>query len=752
MYEHGVEYMACNSAADKKGDAQQFQEILRAECKDPHKILGYHHIEEGDSKFTVVRCFVPDAKKVFFIDKKENKKIEMKEHESSGLFELKFRKKYDTLCYYYSITNKNNTKYDIEDPYSFLPTISDYDLYLFGEGKHYKIYNYLGAHLRNIDGIEGVSFAVWAPNAVRVSVVGDFNNWDGRRHQMRMLGSSGVWEIFIPRLREGEKYKFEIKAKNGDIFLKTDPFGFFFELKPKNAAIVWDIHKYKWKDRKWMKKREKKQYHTEAMSIYEVNLHSWDRKNLEEYGYKTYREYAEILVDYVKEMGYTHVEFMPVTEHPFDLSWGYQVTGYFAPTSRFGFPEDFMYLVDKFHQNNIGVIIDWVPAHFPKDAFALPWFDGSCLYEHEDPRKGEHKDWGTLIFNYGRNEVKNFLIASALFWFDKYHIDGVRVDAVSSMLYLDYSKKEGEWVANKYGGNENLEAIDFLKEFNIISHKYFSGIINVAEESTAWPNVSRPVELGGLGFGFKWNMGWMHDTLKYFSKDPIYRKYHHNELTFSMLYAYNENFILALSHDEVVYGKKSLLQKMPGDMWQKFANLRLLYAYQYCHPGKKLLFMGGEFGQINEWYIMEPLHWYLLDKGDKKHRQLRDFVKELNKIYRENPQLWEMDFSPEGFQWIDCHDSENSVISFIRRGLDKNRFLVCIFNFTPVVRTGYRIGLPAHGFYREILNSDSELWGGSNVGNCGGLYSEKVPCHGFENSLVLTLPPLAAIIFRYEEI
>ncbi len=626
--------------------------------------------------------------------------------------------------------------------------LTDFDLHLIGEGTHYKNYEKLGAHVVEVNGARGVHFAVWAPNAKKVSVIGDFNHWDGKKHPMKLLGDSGIWEIFIPGLDEGELYKFEVKSKyRGYKEQKTDPFAFYFEVRPKTAAIVYNIeNKHKWQDAEWIEMRRKKNWFESPVTIYEVHLGSWMRVPEDNNRFLTYRELADKLIPYTKELGFTHIELLPISEHPLDASWGYQTIGYFAPTSRHGKPEDLMYFVDKCHQNEIGVIIDWVPAHFPKDAHGLGYFDGTCLYEHEDPRKGEHRDWGTLIFNYGRNEVANYLISNALFWLEKYHIDGLRVDAVASMLYLDYSREQGDWIPNIYGGNENLEAIDFLKKFNEVVHRYHPGVLTIAEESTAWPGVSKPTYLGGLGFSMKWNMGWMHDTLEYFSKDPIYRKYHANNLTFSMLYAFSENFILPFSHDEVVHGKRSMLDKMPGDMWQKFANLRALYGYMYGHPGKKLLFMGSEFGQWREWNFDESLDWHLLQY--EPHRGLQRFVSDLNRLYKTEPAMHEVDFQWHGFEWIDFHDSDNSVISFIRRAKNHDDFLVFIFNLTPVPRFGYRIGVPTVGFYREILNSDSEIYWGGNIGNAGGVYADNVPCHGRHHSLNLILPPLSVLIFK----
>ena len=630
--------------------------------------------------------------------------------------------------------------------YPFPQILTDFDLHLLGEGTHYKNYEKLGAHVREVKGVNGVHFAVWAPNAEAVSVIGDFNKWDGNSHKMRMLGSSGIWEIFIPGLSEGEIYKFNIKSKSGEVLEKADPYAFSSEIRPKSASIVYDIDKYTWNDAKWLSEREHHNALDAPISMYEVHLGSWMRVPEDGNRYLTYRELAKKLAEYVKEMGYTHVQLMPVTEYPLDASWGYQTIGYFAPTSRFGKPEEFMYFVDYMHQNGIGIILDWVPAHFPKDGHGLARFDGTCLYEHADPRKGEHQDWGTLIFNYGRNEVRNFLLSNALFWLDKYHIDGLRVDAVASMIYLDYSRQPGEWIPNQYGGNENLEAIDFLKRFNEVLHSTHPGVLTIAEESTAWTGVSRPTYLGGLGFSLKWNMGWMNDTLRYFSKDPIHRKYEHDNLTFSLLYAFTENFILVLSHDEVVHGKRSLLDKMPGDFQQRFANLRALYGYMYGHPGKKLLFMGGEIGQWWEWNHDESVHWHLLQY--ESHHGLQRYVRDLNRLYQSEPALYEVDFDYHGFEWIDFRDAEGSIISFIRRGKDPEDFLVFVYNFTPVARMGYRVGVPKGGFYKEVMNSDSGSYWGGNMGNFGGIWADEMPWHGRAASLSLTIPPLSMVVMK----
>ena len=630
--------------------------------------------------------------------------------------------------------------------YPFPQILTDFDLHLIGEGTHYKKYEKLGAHLKEVSGVKGVHFAVWAPNVNGVSIIGDFNRWDVNSHKMRMLGNSGIWEIFIPGLSEGEIYKFALQTKSGETIEKADPYAFYSEIRPKSASIVYDIEGYTWSDDKWMEERVRRNALDAPISIYEVHLGSWMRVPEEGNRCLTYKELAHKLVEYVKDMGYTHLQLMPVTEHPLDASWGYQTIGYFAPTSRFGTPKEFMYFMDYMHQNSIGVLLDWVPAHFPKDGHGLARFDGTCLYEHEDPRKGEHQDWGTLIFNYGRNEVRNFLLSNALFWLDKYHIDGLRVDAVASMIYLDYSRQPGEWIPNQYGENENLEAIDFLKRFNEVVHSTHPGVLTIAEESTAWTGVSRPTYLGGLGFSLKWNMGWMNDTLRYFSKDPIHRKYEHDNLTFSLLYAFTENFVLVLSHDEVVHGKRSLLDKMPGDFQQRFANLRALYGYMYGHPGKKLLFMGGEIGQWWEWNHDESIHWHLLQY--ESHQGLQRYVRDLNRLYQSEPALYEVDFDYHGFEWIDFRDAEGSIISFVRRGKDPEDFLVFIYNFTPVARMGYRVGVPKGGFYKEVMNSDSGSYWGGNIGNFGGIWAEDVPWHGRPSSVSLTIPPLSMVVMK----
>jgi 1,4-alpha-glucan branching enzyme len=627
----------------------------------------------------------------------------------------------------------------------YVSLLTDDDLYLFNEGSHFRLYDKLGAHQVEVDGRKGTYFSVWAPDAERVTVMGEFNGWDKESHLLTPKGSSGIWEGFLPDVGQGAHYKFHVQSRHGGYRVdKMDPFGFYFEEAPKTAAIVWELD-YAWGDRDWMKSRQERNKHESPMAIYEVHLGSWMR--IPEDGNRplTYREMAPKLTDHVKNMGFTHVEFLPIMEHPFYGSWGYQVTGFFAPTSRYGTPQDFMYLIDYLHQNGIAVILDWVPSHFPSDEFALGYFDGTHLFEHADPRKGFHPDWGSLIFNYGRNEVRSFLISNAFFWLEKFHIDGLRVDAVASMLYLDYSRKEGEWIPNQYGGRENLEAIDFLRRFNEEVYKHYPDVQTIAEESTAWPGVSRPNYVGGLGFGFKWDMGWMHDTLKYMSHEPIHRKFHHNELTFRMIYAFTENFVLPLSHDEVVHGKGSLLQKMPGDDWQKFANLRLLYSYMYAQPGKKLLFMGSEIAPWREWTHEQSLDWDLLQYAP--HNGIRGLLRDLNRLYVGKKALHAWDVEQRGYEWIDGGDTEASVISFMRKGPDEKPIAV-ILNFTPVVRTNYRVGVPNKGYWREIFNSDAGHYGGSGVGNMGGKDTNPIPYHGQKYSLLLTLPPLGALFLE----
>ncbi|GIW43643.1 MAG: 1,4-alpha-glucan branching enzyme GlgB [Candidatus Binatia bacterium] len=622
--------------------------------------------------------------------------------------------------------------------------LTEFDLHLLAEGRHERSWEKLGAHPVEFNGERGVYFAVVAPNARRVSVIGEFNGWDPAAHPMRLRPEAGVWELFVPGVPHGALYKYWVESASSDYKVaKADPYAFFAELRPGTASRVWDLGGYAWSDAEWLERRRTTDWLRSPISVYEVHLGSWKRVPEQGNRWLTYRELAEQLPTYVRDMGYTHVEFLPITEHPLDASWGYQTTGYFAPTSRYGTPQDLMYLIDTLHQNGIGVILDWVPAHFPRDEHGLAYFDGTHLYEHADPRLGAHPDWGTLVFNYGRWEVRNFLLSNALFWFEVYHVDGLRVDAVASMLYLDYSRREGEWIPNRYGGRENLEAVEFLRHCNERVYALNPGAVTIAEESTSWPMVSRPTYLGGLGFGFKWDLGWMNDTLRYMGRDPIYRKYHHNDLTFRMLYAFTENFFLPLSHDEVVHGKGSLLGRMPGDDWQKFANLRLLFAYQYTQPGKKLLFMGADFGQWREWDHTSSVDWHLLEH--EPHRGVQRLVRDLNRLYRQQAALHDCDCAATGFRWVDCHDSEQSTLSYLRFSeAGETALVVC--NFTPVPRTGFRVGVPQGGFWREILNTDSAYYGGSNMGNDGGVLAEPVPSHGFKDSVVLTLPPLAALI------
>jgi 1,4-alpha-glucan branching enzyme len=718
-----------------------FQALAEARHADPFAVLGPHVEPNG----VVIRAIVPGAERVI-VALDASPGIQMTLRHPSGVFEATVAGRHDIPDYRLRVTYQSGGTAEIDDPYRFGRVLTDYDLYLFGEGKHTRIYDKLGAHVMTIGHATGVHFAVWAPNARRVSVVGDFNVWDGRRHPMRSLGASGIWEMFVPGIAEGERYKFEILTGYGEVMLKSDPFGFAFELPPLNASIV-SAPRHDWQDHAWMNGRQScGSWFQRPMAVYEVHLGSWARVPDQGDRYLSYRELADRLVPYVKEMGYTHIELLPVMEHPYSGSWGYQVIGFFAPTSRFGTPQEFKSFVDTCHANGIGVILDWVPGHFPKDAHGLARFDGTALYEHADPRQGEHRDWGTLIFNYGRNEVRNFLLANALFWLHEYHVDGLRVDAVASMLYLDYSRKEGEWVPNKFGGRENIDAIEFMRELNTLTHAEQPGSITIAEESTAWPSVSRPAYVGGLGFTYKWNMGWMNDILEYVTKDPVYRRWDHGHLTFSLLYAFTENFILPFSHDEVVHGKGSMFGKIPGDDWQKAATLRALYGFMYAHPGKKLMFMGCEFGQGREWNYDESLDWHLLDRP--LHAGLRRFVRDLNSVYRSEHALHEVDFDGSGFTWIDCNDNENSVVSFIRRANDGRDFLVAMVNFTPVPREGYRIGVPAAGPYLELVNSDGEGYGGSNVGNGGVVFTQPIASHGHEQSLRLTLPPLGCLLLK----
>ena len=724
---------------------QDLDLLVGARHWDPFSVLGPHVVEEKGKRYVSVRVIQPRASEVHVVrDTGALLRASMARVHPDGVFEALFPADTEIFPYRLEIASADGYRWTQPDPYAFGTVLTDFDIHLLSEGSHLAQYEKLGSHVVDIGGIRGTAFAVWAPNAERVSVVCNFNHWDGRVHPMRNRGESGIWEIFLPGVVEEEVYKYEIRSRGtGELLAKTDPFGFRFELPPRTGTIVCDIEGHEWGDASWLESRARRSVLEAPMAVYEVHLGSWKRKEGEGGPYLSYRELADDLVPYVKEMGYTHIELLPVAEHPFDGSWGYQVLGYFAPTSRHGRPDEFMEFVDRCHREGIGVIVDWVPAHFPRDAHGLAQFDGTHLYEHADPRRGEQRDWGTLIFNYGRREVANFLLSNALFWLDKYHVDGLRVDAVASMLYLDYSRKPGQWLPNVYGGNENLEAIAFLKRMNELVHERHPGAITVAEESTAWPAVSRPTYLGGLGFTLKWNMGWMHDMLSFIEKDPIHRKYHFGQLTFALLYAFHENFVLPFSHDEVVHLKRSMLDKMPGDLWGKFANLRLLYAYMYAHPGKKLLFMGEEFAQWEEWNHDQSLSWDLL-RWDT-HQGVQRFVRELNRLYREVPALHEVDFRPEGFEWIDFRDVDNSVVSFLRRGKDPDAAVVCVFNFTPAPREKYRVGVPWPGRYREALNSDAAAYGGSNAGNVGSVAAENVPWMGHPHSISLMLPPLGAL-------
>ncbi|MEV7095528.1 1,4-alpha-glucan branching protein GlgB [Amycolatopsis sp. NPDC051045] len=713
--------------------AADIDRLLAGSHHDPHSVLGVHAVGKGFA----ARALLPGAKAVTLCAGGHRYPMEpvidalfavaVPEHPGDYRLEAE----YDG----HTVT--------ADDPYRWLPTVGELDLHLIGEGRHERLWEALGAHVRSYETpngvIEGTSFAVWAPNARGIRVIGDFNGWDGRGHSMRSLGSSGVWELFVPGVAAGTCYKFRILGADGNWHEKADPMAFGTEQPPATASVV-TSSAHVWEDDDWVAQREATQWAAAPMSVYEVHLGSW-RPGLD------YRELADQLGDYVVETGFTHVELLPVSEHPFGGSWGYQVTSYYAPTSRFGSPDDFRYFVDRLHQRGIGVLVDWVPAHFPRDAWALAKFDGTALYEHADPRRGEQPDWGTLVFDFGRNEVRNFLVANALFWIEEFHLDGLRVDAVASMLYLDYSRKEGEWLPNQYGGRENLDAVRFLQELNATVYKRHPGIVMVAEESTAWPGVTRPTHLGGLGFGFKWNMGWMHDTLRYLSHEPIHRAYHHNEMTFSLVYAWSENFVLPLSHDEVVHGKGSLWGRMPGDAWNKAAGLRSLLAFMWAHPGKQLLFMGGEFGQPAEWSESKSLDWHLLD--EPLHLGVRELLRSLNAVYRSSPALYSQDTSPDGFRWIDANDSSGNVLSFLRIGADGSR-LACVANFAGVPHHDYRVGLPAAGRWREVVNTDAEAYGGSGVGNLGVVEAVEEPWHGQPASAVLQLPP-AGVLWLAEE-
>ncbi len=717
--------------------------LIASESHDPFQVLGFHVISKEPPK-AVIRTFQPHAESMrLLVDGESHDMYKMREE---GLFEIEVSRA-EPFDYQFEAIYYNGAAHTFKDPYRALPLLSEDDRYLFNQGKNYEIYNHLGAHQITVDGIEGVVFRTWAPNCIRVSIVGDFNAWDGRVHQMRILDRSGIWELFIPELGLGEVYKYEIKTRDKRIIEKADPFQFMSELRPRTASIVHSIDSYQWQDQIWLDRRKSDNTYTRPISIYEVHLGSWQRDPADTSRFLTYRELADTLVPYVKNMGFTHIELLPVMEHPLDESWGYQCTGYFAATSRYGTPEDLMFLIDRCHQNDIGVILDWVPSHFPVDGHGLENFDGTALYEHQDPRQGAHPEWGTKIFNYGRDEVRGFLIANALFWLEKFHADGLRVDAVASMLYLDYGRKDGEWLPNQYGSKENIEAIEFIRDLNRIVYQRCPDVMMIAEESTSFFGVSHPTDSGGLGFGYKWNMGWMNDMLDYFSRDPIYRKYHHNALTFSLLYAFTENFILPLSHDEVVHGKRSLLSKMPGDKWQQFANLRLLFTLMWTHPGKKLLFMGGEFGQISEWFCKVSLDWHLIGLDDL-HQKLQGFVRGLNLFYRENPALFEVDFSDAGFRWMDFKDVDNSIVAFSRFASDPKDHLVCLLNFTPNVIHDYKMGVPEQVEYREVFNSDAVEYGGSGVTNPDPKVVFAEPFGNADQHILVSVPPLSGIIFK----
>ncbi len=713
---------------------ESIDRLIHACLHDPFSVLGLHPTDTGQ----VLRVFRPHAEAVTLL--LPEGEAALQKTDPAGLFEWRSDTPLPRLCRLR--IREDGSDFEIDDPYCFGPLLDEQEIYLFNEGRLLEAYQTLGSRHIVHEGVEGVRFAVWAPTAGRVSVVGDFNRWDGRLLPMRVRGASGLWELFVPGLVPGDLYKYEIRNRDtGEILVKTDPYGQSFEKRPSTAAAVPQESAHEWGDKAWMDTRAKLDWLHAPMNVYEVHAGSWRRHP--DGTFFSYRELADSLVPYVEDMGFTHIEFLPLTEHPLDESWGYQTTGYFAPSSRFGSPDDLRHLIDRCHQAGIGVILDWVPAHFPTDAWALARFDGTALYEHEDPRLGMHKDWGTHIFNYGRSEVKGFLLASAHYWLAEFHFDGLRVDAVASMLYLDYSRQDGEWLPNKFGGRENLEAVAFLRELNAMVHERFPGALTVAEESTAWPMVSRPTYVGGLGFSMKWNMGWMNDTLSYMEHDPVYRRFHHSSLTFGQIYAYTENFVLPFSHDEVVHGKRSLLGKMPGDAWQQFANLRLLLTYQLTNPGKKLNFMGNEFGQGREWNEAEGLNWDLL-KIDW-HAGAKKAMRDLNHLYRSLPCLHELDFAQEGFAWIDCHDADQSVLSYLRRDR-AGRCVIVALNFTPVPRVGYRIGCPRPGFWREVFNSDSEWYGGSNMGNGAGLVSEDMAWMGYPHSLQIDLPPLGGVV------
>ena len=706
---------------------------------NPHHILGMHECIDD----LYINAYLPGAKVVNAIEVSTRKKYTLVSERVPGFFSVVIKDK-KPFEYKLNVRFDNGDEVTYFDPYVFEPVIDPIDISLFNEGKHYSIYEKMGAHPMTVDGVEGVLFAVWAPNADRVSVVGNFNNWDGRRHPMRKLDYSGIYELFIPGKLVGEIYKYEIKAKSGQVFMKSDPYAFSSEVRPANASRIVDIS-YKWKDAAWMEKREDKNTDEQPMAIYEMHLGSWKRPT-DGREFYNYRDIASLLADYLLMMNYNYVELMPIMEHPYDPSWGYQVTGYYAPTSRYGSPADFMYFVDYLHSKGIGVILDWVPAHFPKDKHGLGRFDGTALYEHEDPKRGEHPHWGTYIYNYGRNEVRNFLVANALYWAEKYHIDGIRIDAVASMLYLDYGRNDGEWLPNIYGGNENLEAIDFIKEVNSKMHELHKGVIMIAEESTAWPMMTHPVEAGGLGFDYKWNMGWMNDFLNYMKLDPLYRKYHHNDLTFSMVYAYSEKFILVLSHDEVVHEKGSMIAKMPGGYEDKFSNLRVAYGYMMTHPGKKLLFMGQEIAQFTEFNENAEVDWSLFEFD--AHVFMQGYVKELNELYKTEPALYELDSSPEGFTWINCNSANTSLLSYVRKGKKESDTLLIICNFTPMEHKAYKLATPSGGRWQEIFSSDNSRYGGEGRNNKTVKQAKKAECDGQDHYISVTVPPLSISVFK----
>jgi len=721
----------------RDGIEQDIALLAARDHHDPHRVLGAHVTPEG----VVVRAWAPEATAVRVLPK-GGKPVPLP-HRAAALFEAVLPRRRKVPRYELEVEHDGHVRRS-RDPYAFLPTVGELDLHLVSEGRHQDLWERLGAHVREIDGATGVAFAVWAPSARSVSVVGDWNRWDGRVHPMRSLGGSGVWELFVPGIETGDRYKYEIRGADRVLRLKADPVALAAEEPPKTASVVFESQ-HRWRDGDWMARRPERRPHAEPVSIYEVHLPSWRWNPLEGNRSLTYPELGEELGDYARDMGFTHVELLPVTAHPFSGSWGYQTTSYFAPAPTLGSPDDLREMIDRLHERGIGVMMDWVPAHFPRDDFALASFDGTALYEHEDPRRGAHPDWGTLIFNYGRNEVRNFLVASALFWLHEYHADGIRVDAVASMLYRDYSRPPGEWLPNQYGGREDLEAIGFLRELNEITHGREPGVVTAAEESTAWPAVSRPTSVGGLGFDLKWNMGWMHDTLDYFSYEPVHRRYHHDELTFSLVYAFTEQFVLPLSHDEVVHGKGSLLGRMPGDDWQRHANLRALFGYMWAHPGKKLLFMGGEFAQEAEWSHERSLDWHLLEQP--RHAGVQRLVRDLNRMYREEPALWELDSEPAGFRWLVVDDRDSNVVAFARHSTG-GRTMVAVANLSPVPRTPYRLPLPSAGGWREVLNTDAEAYGGGNLGNAGGVEAQERPWGGERFSADVILPPLAVLWLR----